>query len=224
MNVVLAGECGTGKSSLINLIIGRNVAKTSNDTAACTTEVRSYKVSIDGCTLKLWDTPGLDEGSTTRANIRPSEALVKSLHRLQNKGDIHLLVYCMQGSRAKAALLKHYETIHDLLPPAVPIVAVITRLERYQDRMEDWWSNNVQELAIFGMKFADHACITTIPDCRGLPSAFRERLIYSQRAVRDLIRRNCPSQLLPVRFNATPVPNLAIHGHGQKVRVVSYVP
>ena len=91
----------------------------------------------------------------------------------------------MHGSRAKAALLKHYETIHDLLPPAVPIVAVITRLERYQDHMEDWWSNNAQELASFGMKFADHACITTVPDCRGLPSTFRERLIHSQRVVRD---------------------------------------
>jgi small GTP-binding protein len=224
MNVVLAGECGTGKSSLINLIIGRDVAKTSNDTAACTTEVRSYKVSIDGCTLKLWDTPGLDEGSTTRANIRSSEALVKSLHRIKSKGDIHLLVYCIHGSRAKGALMKHYETIRDFLPPAVPIVVVITRLERYRDRMEDWWYNNAQVLASFGMNFVGHACITTIPDCRGLPSAFRERLIYSQRAVRDLIRRNCPSQLLPVEFPATPVPNLAIHVHGPKVRVVSYVP
>lgn len=221
MNVVFAGECGTGKSSLINLIVGRDVAETSNDTATCTTEVRSYKVSIDGCTLKLWDTPGLDEGSTTRANTRSSEALVKSLHRLKSKGDIHLLVYCMHGSRAKAALLKHYETIRGSLLPSVPIVAVITRLERYQDRMEDWWSNNAQELAGLGMNFADHTCTTTIPDCRGLPSAFRERLIYSQRAVRDLIRRNCPLQLLPVRFPVTPVPDLAIRG--QKVRVVSYV-
>jgi len=221
MNVVFTGECGTGKSSLINLIVGRDVAGTSNDTAACTTEVRPYKVSIDGCTLKLWDTPGLDEGSTTRANTRSSEALVKSLRRLKSKGDIHLLVYCLHGSRAKAALLKHYETIRGSLPPSVPIVAVITRLERYQDRMEDWWSNNAQELVSLGMNFVDHTCTTTIPDCLGLPSAFRERLIYSQRAVRDLIRRNCPSQLLPVRFPVTPVPDPAIRG--QKVRVVSYV-
>jgi len=214
MNVVFAGECGTGKSSLINLIIGRDVARTSNDTTACTTTVHPYKVSVDGCNLRLWDTPGLDEGSTTCTNARPSEALVKSLHRLKCKleGDIHLLVYCMHGNRAKTALLKHYETIRGTLPPAVPIVAVITRLERYQDRMENWWSNNAQELVSLGMNFADHACITTVPNFRGLPSAFRERLIHSQRAVRDLIRRNCPSQLLPVRFPATPAPNVVTRG------------
>ncbi|KAF8438044.1 P-loop containing nucleoside triphosphate hydrolase protein [Boletus edulis BED1] len=212
MNVVFAGECGTGKSSLINLITGRDIARTSNDTAACTTAVHSYKVSIDGCNLRLWDTPGLDEGSTTCTNSRSSEALVKSLHRLKCKRDIHLVVYCMHGNRAKTALLKHYETIRDTLPPTVPIVAVITRLERYQDRMENWWSNNAQELASFGMNFADHACITTVPNYHGLPSAFRERLIHSQRAVRDLILRNCPSQLLPVRFPATPAPNVVTRG------------
>lgn len=221
MNVVLVGECGTGKSSLINLIVGRNVAKTSSDTTACTMEVRSYKVPIDGCNVRLWDTPGLDEGSTTRANARSSEALVKSLLRLQSKGDIHLLVYCVHGSRAKAAFLKHYETIRNLLPPAVPIVSVVTRLERYPDRMEDWWSNNAEELAALGMNFPDHACITTVPDCHGLSSVARDRLVHSRTAVRDLIRRNCPSQLLPVKFPGTPVPNLVICA--PKVSVVSYI-
>lgn len=219
MNVVLAGECGTGKSSLINLIIGRDVAKTSNDTAACTTEVRSYKVSIGGCNLKIWDTPGLDEGSTTRANTRSSEALVKSLHRLKSQGEIHLLIYCMHGNRAKSALLKHYEIIRDSLLPTVPIVAIITRLERYQNCMDDWWSNNAQELATHGMNFSDHACITTVPDCHGLPSSFRERLIYSQRAVRDLIFRNCRTL---VKFPAIPITNTVIRGHN--VSVASYLP
>lgn len=221
MNIVLAGECGTGKSSLINLIIGQNAAKTSNDTLACTTAVRSYQVTLDGCNLRLWDTPGLDEGSSKRANARPSELLAKSLHRLKSKGDIHLLVYCMHGNRAKAALLKHYKTIRDLLPPAVPIVAVVTALERYQDRMEDWWSNNEQELASLGMGFADHVCVTAVPDCPALPSAFRERLIYSQTAVHDLIRRNCPSHLLPIKFPAIAVPNLATFGQKVRVTVVS---
>lgn len=219
MNIVFAGECGTGKSSLINLIIGRDVAKTSNDTAACTTEVQSYKVSIDGCNLELWDTPGFDEGSTTRPNTRSSEALVKSLFRIKNKGRIHLLVYCMQGSRAKAAHLKHYEIIRDLLSPAVPVVAIVTRLERYQDHMEDWWSNNAQELASHGMNFADHACITTVPDYHKLPRSFQERLIYSQRTVRDMIHRNCLLHLPPVKFPTALIPEPAMCG--QKVRVNS---
>ncbi|KAF8551662.1 hypothetical protein OG21DRAFT_255033 [Imleria badia] len=38
--------------------------------------------------------------------------------------------------------------------------------------MEDWWSNNVQELASLGMNLANHACVTTVRDCHELPLRF----------------------------------------------------
>jgi len=208
-NVVIVGEHGIGKSSIINLIAGRNVAKTSNDSAACTLQVESYTACIDGKYYELWDTPGLEEGSASLENTRFSDA-VESLQRLEG---IDLLVYCMHGSRAKAALLNNYNAIRSLVPSTTPVVAVITRLERYRNCMEDWWSNNVSELSSFGMEFADHACITALPYSNTLLPAFRERLVHSQSAVRNLIRRGCSSHVLAFPSSCTSeYLNVATHG------------
>ncbi|KAF9225761.1 hypothetical protein BS17DRAFT_670690, partial [Gyrodon lividus] len=190
VNVIIAGESGIGKSSLINLISGQNLAKTSNDTTACTLQVESHKVLIDGHDFELWDTPGLDECSATFVNTRFSETVAKSLQGLKRRAGIHLLVYCMHGSRAREAVLSNYKAIRSLVSPTTPVVVVVTRLERYQDCMEDWWSKNAPELSNLGMNFADHACITALPDCSSLSPTARERRAQSRSAVRDLIRKN----------------------------------
>ncbi|KAF9236683.1 P-loop containing nucleoside triphosphate hydrolase protein [Melanogaster broomeanus] len=218
MNVVIVGEHGIGKSSIINLIAGRNVAKASNDSGACTLEVESYTVSIDGQDFTLWDTPGLEEGSATLVNTRFSDTMLKSLQQFDGLGGIDLLVYCMHGSRAKTALLNNYKAIRSLVPSTTPIVAVITRLERYQGCMENWWSNNAAELSNFGMKFADHACITALPNSSTLSPAFRERLAHSQSAVRNLIRRSCtpnidqPSLVTFPSLGSSEYRNIALRG------------
>ncbi|KAG2357650.1 hypothetical protein BDR07DRAFT_357030 [Suillus spraguei] len=65
-NIVIFGETGSGKSSLVNLITGRQTAQTSPDATGCTTEItlHEHDVVTQGKTVKvqLFDTPGLDEG------------------------------------------------------------------------------------------------------------------------------------------------------------------
>lgn len=61
-NVVLAGETGVGKSSLINLIANKNIAGVSNDSLGCTSEIQNYHTVIGRDSFEIWDTPGLDEG------------------------------------------------------------------------------------------------------------------------------------------------------------------
>ncbi|KAL4079472.1 hypothetical protein J3A83DRAFT_4209881 [Scleroderma citrinum] len=204
MNVVIAGESGIGKSSLVNLITGRQLAKTSNDSSACTLSIKSHRTSIDGHSFILWDTPGFDEGlGRHSANY---SALFRSLmNNLESSSGVGLVVYCMLATRAKVALMNNYFAVRALVPKPTPVVAVVTSLERYPDRMEDWWSNNESELTQLGMTFMGHACITALADCVSLSPPIRERIAYSRKALRGLIRRACSSPSFLI-FPTSPLP------------------
>ncbi|KIK47960.1 hypothetical protein CY34DRAFT_104280 [Suillus luteus UH-Slu-Lm8-n1] len=61
--VVIFGETGSGKSSVINVIAQKQVAATSNDALGCTSEPKRYPVEISGQKFVLFDTAGLNEGT-----------------------------------------------------------------------------------------------------------------------------------------------------------------
>ncbi|KIJ08054.1 hypothetical protein PAXINDRAFT_173108 [Paxillus involutus ATCC 200175] len=99
-NVIFIGEIGAGKSSIINLIADVDVARTSNDAAACTTEIAHYDVQIWGRTYRLWDTPGLNAPSRFRFSVPESEQGLKSFLRERYlAGEIDLLVFCVRSGR-----------------------------------------------------------------------------------------------------------------------------
>ncbi|KIJ67479.1 hypothetical protein HYDPIDRAFT_25932 [Hydnomerulius pinastri MD-312] len=71
-NIVIAGETGVGKSSLINLVVGEDAADTSNDAVGVTTEAKYHSWMVGDQEFRLWDTPGLGEGSHGNEVRRPS--------------------------------------------------------------------------------------------------------------------------------------------------------
>jgi small GTP-binding protein len=165
-NVVLYGESGVGKSSLINLIMGCDAAKTSPDALACTTTHAPYDVTIDGQCFRLWDTAGLNEGSEgTVPAVMAERNLTTFLRCLNQEDGVHLLIYCVRGTRATKALQTHYKifsaVIHD---SKVPTIVVVTCLEDFRPMMAEWWNKNKDELATYGMQFSGYACVTTLKD------------------------------------------------------------
>jgi predicted GTPase len=54
--VIVFGETGAGKSSVINMLAGTVVADTPRNAIGCTCENKCYPVSIHGNTFDLWDT------------------------------------------------------------------------------------------------------------------------------------------------------------------------
>ncbi|KAI6029613.1 hypothetical protein BKA83DRAFT_4220998 [Pisolithus microcarpus] len=97
MNVIVVGESGIGKSSLINIVAGQQLARTSSDSAVC--------VRIDGHDFLLWDTPGFNEEPTAR------HSLYSFLQRMSLEGKIDLLLYCIPASRAKMTMVNNYQEI-----------------------------------------------------------------------------------------------------------------
>ncbi|KAL4063898.1 hypothetical protein V8B97DRAFT_652399 [Scleroderma yunnanense] len=190
-NVVIFGETGVGKSSLINLITnGSAQARTSSDAVPCTENKHAYNVTIDDRAFKIWDTVGLDSGGWIRPWFEEWK-LKRFLSQMLEREELGLLVYCMRGSRAKKAIKRHYQAFcSEVRGASVPVVVVVTCLERHPGDLEGWWNNNSDNFSSYGLTFDGHACVTTLPDnSSGLD--LREKLSSSYRAVRTLISQHC---------------------------------
>ncbi|KAG1812622.1 P-loop containing nucleoside triphosphate hydrolase protein [Suillus subaureus] len=192
-NVVIFGETGAGKSSLINLVTKKHSAPTSCDTTGCTIQTNVYDLSIESIQsnllkVKLFDTPGLDEGSQGAVPDKEAQQVLKKLLR-SLRDDLHLLMYCVRGVRARRALYRNYNLIRSEVKGRVPIVLVVTCLEDQEPGMEDWWKNNERIISDFGMTFSGHACITTMTIQEDAGNRLKRRHDQSYHAVCQLIEQ-----------------------------------
>ncbi|KAG1720685.1 P-loop containing nucleoside triphosphate hydrolase protein [Suillus paluster] len=200
-NIVICGEAGAGKSSLVNLIAGTNLAQTSPDARGCTTGTQNYVIKIQNKDLevKLFDTAGLGEGSY---GVVPDKKARKDLENLleglMKTDGIHLLMYCVQGTKGRKALHRDYKLLHSKLKGRVPIVLVITGLEDREPEMEVWWRDNEKSISKLGMTFAGHACITAMTINGDDAIRLKQRRKQSYNAVCDLIEK-CRVRIPPAR-------------------------
>jgi hypothetical protein len=124
LNIILFGETGVGKSSVINLIAGRPLAQTSPDVQGCTMSFKPYTFPAHGRTLHIWDTVGLEEPEMGVNGYLPAiEQACELIHHLTRQGGVDLLLFCIRGNRVTATTQSNY------------------RLEREAD-MEKWWERN----------------------------------------------------------------------------------
>ena len=85
------------------------------------------------------------------------------MRELAHSGGIHLVIYCVRGSRLTRALRRNYDLFYvTVCRRKVPVALVVTGLEHQQDEMETWWIENEAALLRQGMRFDAHACVTTV--------------------------------------------------------------
>ncbi len=127
-NILVIGNSGVGKSTLINAVIGEEVAPTAYGTHGTTPELKIYE--NENIPFRLIDTIGFEPSLFKR---------YKAIYAVQKWGkdcakegkednNIHLIWFCVEGTSSK--LFK--ETIHDLsqatnIWPSVPVIVVITK-------------------------------------------------------------------------------------------------
>jgi len=186
-NILIVGDVGVGKSSLVNLIAGENRAVTSSGAKSCTLQSQEHIVTLDGVEFALHDTAGLHEA---QGNMKTSDYLdavhqaYALISRLEQSGGINLLVFCMKGGRISITMQQTYNLFVEVLcNRQVPIVVAVTHLEMF-DNMEQWWRENEDAIKEYGLRSFGHACITTTRGYRGI---FTDKYEQSKEIIRKLL-------------------------------------
>jgi energy-coupling factor transporter ATP-binding protein EcfA2 len=169
-NVVVFGETGSGKSSVINMLPGvgepgsGSTAKVSSSATSVTNENARYIKVIEGKIFHIYDTVGLHDISIGRISAMHA---VEGLHALISElcDGVNLLVFVMRAPRITIGAQQSYNLLYDAIcDKKVPVVIVVTGLE--DEVREQWWSENRELFDCCDMLFAGHACITALTDMR----------------------------------------------------------
>ncbi|KAG2342554.1 hypothetical protein BDR05DRAFT_964174 [Suillus weaverae] len=185
--VVIFGQSGAGKSSLVNLMAGKEVATTSPDMQRCTMQWKDYTINFGGESYIVFDTIGFEEPQLgTRGYLESVKNAYQLIKKLDSRGGVDLLLYCVRAGQISAVLQSNYWLFHEVIcEKKVPIVLAITNLER-EEKMENWWERNKWTFDKYQIQVDGHACITAANRLDG-----RHKTLYeeSRITIRNLVRQ-----------------------------------
>jgi hypothetical protein len=195
-NVIVFGETGAGKSSVLNMLNGTGgntgnvLAGVSDQAAGMTFSNTAYEKTIFGSTFNVFDTVGLNEGSAGTVRRRDAiERLHNLIHQLNDGVSLHV----MRAPRIKTTTKHNYDMFYNIFcQKKVPIVIIITGLEE-RENMDSWWEENEPVFLRQGMSFGGCACITATKGKRGRNEEYYYKDEYeeSKKKVEDLISCSC---------------------------------
>jgi predicted GTPase len=165
-NVVIFGESGAGKSSVVNMLLGEERAKASESARGCTFASAEYTLALtDKSPVVLWDTVGLNEGDAGRvSNAKAIIQLYRLLHRLSDTGGVSLLVFVVRGGRVNQNTQQNWTLFVDVICRLqVPTLLVLTNMENEAEReegMDGWFEDNKKTYEAYRIVPRAYACVT----------------------------------------------------------------
>ena len=125
VNIIVAGKTGVGKSSLINYIFGKKVAKVG-DGQPVTQEIQEYDLENDNITL--FDTKGIEAKDYEKTLDNIKKYLELRQDSPDENDDIHIAWLCIseRGDRVEEA---DRELLKILSEAGIPVIGVFTKRE-----------------------------------------------------------------------------------------------
>jgi GTP-binding protein EngB required for normal cell division len=157
--ILVIGQTGAGKSSLINLLAGKKVAQVSDGAKGCTFKFETYQVDYNGELFELVDTVGLNEGST--GTVKPKEAMKMLIKFIKgNKRGFSCILFVMPKGRITDSFEKNYMLFcQTLLKGETPSILFLGHCES-DEPMDQWIKNEENKSALNSYNFSDIVCGT----------------------------------------------------------------
>ena len=142
VSILVTGDSGVGKSSLINALVGVDVAKTGGNVTGVTTTIQTISMTRNGINMNIIDTPGFGDMDMDYEDI------VQKI--IQESGQIDLLLFCLRiTDRLLLSNLEEMKIIRNVLGEDVwkRAVFVLTFANEYNksgkekefnDKLNNW--------------------------------------------------------------------------------------
>lgn len=139
-NVLVIGNSGVGKSTLINAVLGDDVAKTGHNYSGTTNKLEIYETDDKEVPFRVIDTIGFEPGfRKERRAVNAGKKWSKECAKIGTENQqINVIWFCVDGTSRKL----FPDTIKTLIKAVsfwktIPIIVVITKSYSVPERKEN---------------------------------------------------------------------------------------
>lgn len=143
-NFLILGKTGTGKSSLLNYLIGEKYFEAGTGKPVTGKALYKYKAVIDNIIATVYDSWGLEAGETEKwLEILEAEKQKRDMRQKVSEW-FHAIIYCVQagGHRVEPVDI---DIINSFLDEKYHVVVVITKADLVDDEDVEKLSNTLRE-------------------------------------------------------------------------------